>query len=67
MTAAYMQARRARLRAEGEIVKLATEISAFSKMTLEEQARQGHRTLRGQIEHLIFEEAKRHYENTIQP
>lgn len=60
MTAAYMQARRARLRSEGEIVRLATEISAFSKMALEAQAQQARRTLRGQVEHLIFEEARRH-------
>lgn len=55
----YMTARRARLRSEGAIVRLATEISAPSKMALEGMAQQHRRTLRAQLEALIFEEAKR--------
>jgi hypothetical protein len=54
-----MAARRARLRSEGGIVRLATEISAPSKMALQDLAQQHRRTLRAQLEALIFEEAKR--------
>jgi hypothetical protein len=59
MTVTYMQARRARLRSEGQIVRLATEIGALAKLALVDMAQKNHRTIRGQLEHLILEEARR--------
>lgn len=59
MTPSYMTRRRARLRSEGAIVRLATEISAPSKTALQRLAQHHRRTLRAQLETLIFEEEQR--------
>lgn len=56
MTApSYMTTRRARLRSEGRITRLATEISTPARLSLDHLATIHRRTVRAELEHLIME------------
>ncbi len=56
MTAAnYMQARRARLRSEGRVTRLATEIATPARLSLDHLATIHRRTVRAELEFLISE------------